>query len=178
MSIFTSGNHVEALIDGASYFRKLYDSINASRGGDSVCLSGWRLDYNQELIPGNPATTVENVLGDAHRRGVDLRVLLSDHLTQKNSSAYRGLKRIGVQCILDSRHPSLGSSHQKLVTGQVPPILESGGGLLRGRPIARSNIGPARQYFPVIGYFDLDTRQCQPHRIEAGVFQSVTGNNW
>jgi phosphatidylserine/phosphatidylglycerophosphate/cardiolipin synthase-like enzyme len=115
LSIYTSGNDVRALIDGASYFRMVHELISATTDQDVVCLASWRLDRGQELLPGDNTSRIEQVLNDAHRRGVNVRVLLSNHLTQRNSRICHYLRKAGVPVIRDSRHPRLGSAHQKLL---------------------------------------------------------------
>ncbi len=95
---------------------KIHDLINETTGGDYIFFAGWRLDRDQQLLGEETSSRVDTVLTNAHARGVDLRVMLSDHPTQKNAPIHRHLKGLGVQCIRDGRHPRFGSAHQKFAT--------------------------------------------------------------
>lgn len=117
LSLFTSGNLVEALIDGKSYMESIHNRILGCFGtNDYLFFAGWRLDLDQQLKKNDPDSLVPKVFTDAKGRGVDVRVLLSGHLIE-NTAAYkyfRGTEGHGIQCVLDNRLPSYGSHHQKL----------------------------------------------------------------
>lgn len=74
---YTSGNEVEALIDGEAYMNHLADRIAAMRGGDYFHLAGWRVNGAQRLraaAPGSP-TFIQDIYR-LIRIGVRMRVML------------------------------------------------------------------------------------------------------
>ncbi|MDP9418293.1 MAG: phospholipase, partial [Actinomycetota bacterium] len=113
------GNAVEPLIDGATYYRRLYDELCALEKGDRVFFTDWRGDGDEKLFDDGP--TVRDVLGDLARSGVEVRGLIwrshSDHLTfsaQENQQLGKELNEAGAEVLLDQRVRLFGAHHQKL----------------------------------------------------------------
>lgn len=76
--------------------------------------AGWQLDLGQRLLSGATTSQVETVFTSFHSRsGIDLRVMLSDHVRNGNKKAHKQFNELGIQCIRDARHPLYGSAHQK-----------------------------------------------------------------
>src|SRR5947208_8393609 len=71
---WTEGNSVEPLIDGAAYFRRLLDVLRSLRPGDWVHFTDWRGDWDERLD--GPGTQIGSVLGDAAKRGAEIRGLI------------------------------------------------------------------------------------------------------
>ena len=71
---WTDGNHVEALVHGATYFSRLAAELEPLGPGDLVCLADWRGDDDEKLTDDGP--TLATVLTGLARRGVDVRGLL------------------------------------------------------------------------------------------------------
>ncbi len=113
------GNLVEPLVDGAAYYRRLYDELCGLRAGDRVYFTDWRGDADERLLDDGP--TVRDVLCDLERSGVEVRGLIwrshSDYLTfsaQENQRLGRELNEAGAEVLLDQRVRLFGSHHQKL----------------------------------------------------------------
>jgi phosphatidylserine/phosphatidylglycerophosphate/cardiolipin synthase-like enzyme len=118
---WSTGNLVEPLIHGATYFPRLYDAIEAARSGDLVFFTDWQGDADQRLT-GEPGSEVVEVLGRADERGVDVRGLVwRSHLDQtgffasENRHLGEQLQRRGAEVLLDMRVRTGGSHHQKFV---------------------------------------------------------------
>lgn len=119
LSVWTSGNKVTPLIDGAPYMERLYRLIEATREKDYILLAGWQMNANQRLLLGDDASELLKTLARAQSRKVDVRVMLSNHVTsgtpsQPNREMYNGLTSKKIPVILDARHANLGSAHQKI----------------------------------------------------------------
>lgn len=117
---YTRGNHVEVLIDGASYFRRLLASLSALKTGDRVLFTDWRGDSDERLD--GPNTEVSRVLAEVARRGVDVRGLIwrshADrmHFSEKeNRRLVEHVNEAGGEVLLDERVHHAGSHHQKVV---------------------------------------------------------------
>jgi len=65
---WTTGNSVEALIDGAAYFGRLYQELRSAHRGDEIYLADFRGD-TEELLAGAD-TSVGAVLSDCARAGI------------------------------------------------------------------------------------------------------------
>lgn len=117
LSLFTSGNLVEALIDGKNYMDTLHVYILACKQNDYLFLAGWRLDSDQQLIKGDVDSKISNFFPEASGRGVAVRLLLSSHATTTNIPVHRYFRKAmfgkGIQSVLDQRIPTYGSHHQK-----------------------------------------------------------------
>jgi phosphatidylserine/phosphatidylglycerophosphate/cardiolipin synthase-like enzyme len=122
---FTTGNLVQPLVDGSSYFARLHTELNATEPGDQVYFLDFRGDLD-ELLDG-PGSAVGDVLGRAARRGVKVFGLLwrsqPKALRQSeegNAEFVREIDEDGGQVLLDARTRRAGSHHQKLVVIRHP----------------------------------------------------------
>lgn len=132
LSVFTSQNLVQPLVDGQEYMQALHDDIAATASGDFVHLTAWRLALTQDLIPtaahppGSPSR-VDNLFRAAATRGVRALVLIwkavaggvplpasgmASHIGE-NTAARNFFNSIGGRGVLDGRTPLFGSHHQK-----------------------------------------------------------------
>jgi phosphatidylserine/phosphatidylglycerophosphate/cardiolipin synthase-like enzyme len=118
---WTVGNRVENLIHGATYFRRLLDTIRELNAGDQLFFTDWRGDPDQ-LLDGTKESEIGTVLAAAARRGVSVKGLLwRSHADRLGFSAKEN-RHLGQQCnaaggevLLDQRVRLGGSHHQKLV---------------------------------------------------------------
>jgi Phosphatidylserine/phosphatidylglycerophosphate/cardiolipin synthases and related enzymes len=125
---WTSGNRVETLVHGASYFRRLLEAISGLVAGDQLFFTDWRSDPDQRLGDG-PETEIGAVLSAAAHRGVSVRGLLwRSHADRLGFSAKENrhlgilVNAAGGEVLLDQRVRVGGSHHQKLV------VIRHGGG--------------------------------------------------
>jgi phosphatidylserine/phosphatidylglycerophosphate/cardiolipin synthase-like enzyme len=117
---FTAGNRVEALVDGAEYFRRLLHELRTTVVGDQVYFLDFRGDLDERLD--GPGTEVGSVLSAAADRGVLVFGLLwRSHprwLHQSEEANAEFVRHVGDgdgQVLLDARTRRAGSHHQKLV---------------------------------------------------------------
>ena len=117
---WTVGNHVEPLIDGATYFARLVARSSALAAGDQVLFTDWRGDADERLGPNGPA--LGELLSQLAGRGVDVRGLLwRSHPKvfgfneEEASELARVVNEAGGTILLDARVRRGGSHHQKLV---------------------------------------------------------------
>jgi phosphatidylserine/phosphatidylglycerophosphate/cardiolipin synthase-like enzyme len=118
---WTTGNHVEPLVHGATYFARLLKEIRALGAGDQLYFTDWRGDPDQRL--GEDADTqVGQVLAAAARSGVMVRGLVwRSHLDRLGFSASENrhlgeqVNAAGGEVLLDQRVRLGGSHHQKMV---------------------------------------------------------------
>jgi phosphatidylserine/phosphatidylglycerophosphate/cardiolipin synthase-like enzyme len=122
---FTTGNLVEPLVDGSSYFARLHAELNATEPGDQVYFLDFRGDLD-ELLDG-PGSAVGDVLGRAAHRGVRVFGLLwrsqpkaLRQSEEANAEFVREIDEDGGQVLLDARTRRAGSHHQKLVVIRHP----------------------------------------------------------
>ncbi len=115
---WSEGNRVVPLIHGATYFRDLYEHLEATRPGDLVFFTDWQGDADQRLT-GEPGSEVVEVLGRADERGVDVRGLVwRSHravTASENRRLSLALQKRGAEVLVDMRIRMGGSHHQKLV---------------------------------------------------------------
>ena len=116
----TTGNLVEPLVHGATYFRRLHRDLVALQSGDEIYLASFRGD-SEELLDG-PGTEVGTVLAAAAERGVVLHGLIwrsqpeiLEQSEEANADLVRTLRDAGAEVALDARTRRGGSHHQKLV---------------------------------------------------------------
>ncbi len=117
---WSEGNRVEVLIDGATYFSRLYRVLCSLRPGDWVHFTDWEGDPDERLA--GPGTELATVLEDLAARGVHVRGLLwrshpaqVNFSEQQNLALTKGVNRAGGEVLLDERVRRGGSHHQKLV---------------------------------------------------------------
>jgi phosphatidylserine/phosphatidylglycerophosphate/cardiolipin synthase-like enzyme len=118
---WSDGNHVRPLIHGATYFRALYDALEATAAGDLVVFTDWQGDADERLT-GEPGSEVVEVLARADQRGVAVHGLVwRSHLDQtgffatENRHLGEQLQKRGAEVLLDMRVRAGGSHHQKFV---------------------------------------------------------------
>jgi phosphatidylserine/phosphatidylglycerophosphate/cardiolipin synthase-like enzyme len=118
---WSEGNLVRPLIHGSTYFRELYDAVEAAQDGDLVFFTDWQGDGDEQLI-GEPGSEVVEVLCRADERGVDVRGLVwRSHLDQtgffatENRHLGEQLQKRGAEVLLDMRVRTGGSHHQKFL---------------------------------------------------------------
>lgn len=122
---WTEGNLVEALVHGATYFRRLHEAFGGLDGGDFVHLCDWRGDGDERLD--GPGTDLATVLGGLERRGVEVRGMVwRSHPHQARFSEQEAIhlaqavNEAGGEVLLDERVRRAGSHHQKLVLLRHP----------------------------------------------------------
>ena len=122
---WSTGNSVQPLVHGATYFRELLDAVQAMQAGDLLLFTVWRGDRDQLLA--GPGTEVGSVFAAAARRGVDVRGLAWRSHSDRFQFSADGNRRLSAQimaaggeCLLDMRVRRLGSHHQKLVVLRHP----------------------------------------------------------
>lgn len=146
---WTRGNLVEPLVEGATYFARLYEVVSALGPGDLLLFTGWRADFDERL--GGPGTEVGEVLAAAAQRGVDVRGLLwrSHHdalgfFRREHRRFRRRVQAAGGQVILDQRARRAGSHHQKLVVVRHGAGHEGDVALVGGIDLAHSRHDDSR----------------------------------
>jgi phosphatidylserine/phosphatidylglycerophosphate/cardiolipin synthase-like enzyme len=118
---WTTGNRVETLVHGATYFQRLLEAIAELAAGDQVYFTDWRGDPDERLSEG-PGSEIGAVLCQAARRGVSVKGLLwRSHADRLGFSAKENrhlgvlVNEAGGEVLLDQRVRLGGSHHQKLV---------------------------------------------------------------
>jgi phosphatidylserine/phosphatidylglycerophosphate/cardiolipin synthase-like enzyme len=151
---WTEGNHVEVLIDGASYFARLHESLASLESGDAVHLTDWQGDADERLV--GAGTEVGELLADLARRSVDVRGLLwrshprQAHFSEQSDFNFvRMVNAAGAEMVLDERVRRGGSHHQKLVilerSGTSGDVAFVGGiDLCHGRHDDQQHLGDAQ----------------------------------
>ena len=117
---WTEGNHVEFLVDGATYFTQLERAMSTLGPDDQVRFTDWRSDGDESLT--DDGASVASLFARASRAGVDVRGLVwrshSDRFAfsaKQNRQMAREVNRAGGEVLLDERVRRGGSHHQKLV---------------------------------------------------------------
>lgn len=125
LRLYSTGNLVVPLVDGASYFSRLCDELGRTRAGDQVYFLDFRGDMDEQLD--GPGSEVGRVLADASERGVDVFGLLwrshpkwLKQSEETNAELVRHIGAHGGHVMLDARTRRAGSHHQKLVVIRHP----------------------------------------------------------
>ena len=120
LRLFSIGNLVVPLIDGAEYFPRLRTELGATVRGDAVYFLDFRGDFDERL--GGPGTEIGETLTAAARRGVQVFGLLwrsqpgwLGQSEETNADFAREIEANGGHVLLDARTRRAGSHHQKLV---------------------------------------------------------------
>jgi phosphatidylserine/phosphatidylglycerophosphate/cardiolipin synthase-like enzyme len=122
---WTDGNDVQVLVDGASYFSRLYETLCSLQAGDWVHFTDWRGDPDERLD--GEGTAVARVLADLAARDVHVRGLVwRSHPDQAHFSEQENLHLVetvneaGGEVLLDERVRRAGSHHQKMFVVRRP----------------------------------------------------------
>ncbi len=122
---WTGGNRVEALVDGATYFRRLREELRAATEGDQIYFVDWRGDPEQRLD--GPGTAVMVELGRAQSAGAEVVGLVwRSHLDRlrfsetENRNLAQAMQAMNAAVMLDMRVRRGGSHHQKFVVIRHP----------------------------------------------------------
>jgi len=85
---FTTGNHVEPIVDGQPYFTRLVPDLRAAKGGGTVGLAGWAFvkeafyDNTKvwSLLPEDNTTELVPLMHELRSGGADLRLLVNQFM--------------------------------------------------------------------------------------------------
>ena len=125
LRLYSTGNLVVPLVDGASYFSRLCDELGRTQAGDQVYFLDFRGDMHERLH--GPGSEVGRVLAEASERGVGVFGLLwrshpkwLKQSEEANAELVRHIGAHGGHVMLDARTRRAGSHHQKLVVIRHP----------------------------------------------------------
>jgi phosphatidylserine/phosphatidylglycerophosphate/cardiolipin synthase-like enzyme len=125
-SAWTTGNAVQPLVHGATYFDRLYRQLSGLGPGDSAWFLEWRGDPDEQLS--GSGTELAKVIAMAASRGVDIRGLIwrshpdqQKFSEQENAQLAKIANKHSGEILLDERVRRFGSHHQKMV------IIQHGG---------------------------------------------------
>jgi len=128
---WSTGNRVETLVHGVTYFRRLLLALRELGYGDHLYFTDWRGDPDERLDEGADSE-VGAVLAAAARRGVTVKGLVwRSHLDRLGFSATENrhlqeeVNSAGGEVLLDQRVRWGGSHHQKLIVVRHPGRPES-----------------------------------------------------
>lgn len=147
---YTTGNLVEPLVHGRTYFARLRRAVDELADGDELYLAAFRGDADALLEAGHE---VAEVLGRAARRGVRVWGLLwrsqpgpADQSEKENAELARRLQDDGAEVVLDARTRRGGAHHQKLVVcrGSSDVAFVGGIDLARSRNDDAEHLGDER----------------------------------
>jgi len=120
---WSTGNRVEILVHGASYFAALRMCVDRLGAGDTVLFTDWRGDPD-ELLDDSGAT-VGSLFCQAAKRGVEVNALVWRSHWDKLAFSAEENRRLGSEieeaggcCLLDMRVRLGGSHHQKFVVAR------------------------------------------------------------
>lgn len=120
LAAWSSGNRVEVLAHGGTYFAALAAELATVATGDTVLFAQWRGDPAQHVDDGG--ATIAEALAGAVRRGATLRGLIwRSHSEvmgfqgERNRIFSSEVEQAGGDVLLDQRTRALGSHHQKFV---------------------------------------------------------------
>jgi phosphatidylserine/phosphatidylglycerophosphate/cardiolipin synthase-like enzyme len=118
---WTTGNRVEVLVHGATYFARLFQVVEGLGQGDQLYFTDWKGDHDERLGD-SPGATVGACFAAAARRGVNVKGLLwrshgdlAGFSTRENRHLGDVVNAAGGEVLLDMRIRLVGSHHQKLV---------------------------------------------------------------
>jgi phosphatidylserine/phosphatidylglycerophosphate/cardiolipin synthase-like enzyme len=118
---WSTGNLVQTLVHGATYFGRLVEEVRGLGPGDQLYFTDWRGDPDQRLAT-DPDSEIGAVLAAAARGGVMVKGLLwRSHMDRLGFSAKENrhlgvvVNSAGGEVLLDQRVRLGGSHHQKLI---------------------------------------------------------------
>jgi len=141
MPRYTEGNKVTPLLDGLPTFREIIPAIKqAKTSAHALRMGNWFMDHKLALIPGDPNSSLKELLKAAAANGVQATAMLwqgtaNGHATNGKSSWFinhnlkdAGGQRVGFS-IMDGEYPARGSHHQKflVVNGAQGAVAFCGG---------------------------------------------------
>jgi phosphatidylserine/phosphatidylglycerophosphate/cardiolipin synthase-like enzyme len=125
---WSTGNRVDVLVHGSTYFARLLSVIESLGTGDTLLFTDWRGDPDERLDAAGP--TVAAALSDAAKRGAAVNGLVWRSHWDKLAFSAEENRRLGTDieeaggcCLLDMRVRLGGSHHQKFVVirhGEAP----------------------------------------------------------
>ncbi|UQX89021.1 phospholipase D family protein [Jatrophihabitans telluris] len=122
---WTTGNRVEPLVDGASYFARLHEALTAAGPEDQIYLVDFRGDTDERLD--GEGSEVGTVLARVAASGTKVFGLIwrsqpgwLDQSEGANAELVRTVSDSGGEVLLDSRTRRAGSHHQKYVVIRHP----------------------------------------------------------
>ena len=118
----SANNVVKPLIGVLAYYAAVAAMIRDTRDnlGDSIYIAGWTLDLSTP-IEGTSGKTLGQLLANAVKRGVEVRVLLDSSFNNGpgNSVIAAQIADFGGGAAVDNFRFIFGSQHQKLVVGRT-----------------------------------------------------------
>ena len=140
---WSEGNEVRALVDGATYFRRLCEELRAVREDDHVYFVDWRGDPEQRLD--GPGTAVLVELARARSAGAYVHGLVWrshwDRLrfsAEENRNLAQAMQAMNAPVDLDMRVRRGGSHHQKFVVIRHPGAPERDVAFVGGTDLGHS----------------------------------------
>ncbi|TMW64115.1 hypothetical protein Poli38472_014232 [Pythium oligandrum] len=126
LTVYSSGNHVEAFVSTDDYFERLLSDLEATNGpNDFIWIAGWSLNHKMPLAPRRSNyrdTTLKRVLERAVcQRQVQTRALIWANMLQRQENIVardwmNGLTGGSAVFLFDNRLPHhVSSHHQKFV---------------------------------------------------------------
>ena len=129
MPDWCTGNQIEPLIHGATYFDRLAAEVDEMRRGDYLFFTDWRGDPDERVRDDGP--TIAELFCHAAERGVVVKGLMwRSHLDklsyseEENRHLGDAIEAAGGEVLLDQRVRFGGSHHQKLVVLRHPGAAE------------------------------------------------------
>ncbi|HRI45173.1 MAG TPA: phosphatidylserine/phosphatidylglycerophosphate/cardiolipin synthase family protein [Fimbriimonadaceae bacterium] len=146
MGQIRAGSTVVHLIDGPSTFKAMVAAMETARTNQHyIYLLGWWLTHDFRMR-GLKGTTMADYLKAASDRGVEVRSMLSAHLTNETGPAVAWINNNldNGSAIHDNRHLNFGSHHQKIliVDGQDGLIAFVGGVDVNPDRLFMQGVGP------------------------------------
>ena len=136
------GNSAVGFVTGEGYYADLAAAIRSASGpGSFVELANWDIRVDFLLVPGDPASTLADLLTEASARGVVIRVLACKHqeypLWGGTFSGYDNRPAVEFvnalptgAAIHDNRYLNTGTHHQKIaVVGTAGTLTAWSGGM-------------------------------------------------
>lgn len=78
----------EPLLHGSDAYKKIVEAIRtADSASHYIYILGWMLDSNFEMVPGDPGSTLYNLLSRANEKGVEIRILIWNNFFYKDEIA-------------------------------------------------------------------------------------------
>ncbi len=117
MQAIRANCRAQFLIDGLDSFREMVAAIRTATSDQHyIYLLAWYLDDSFQMVPGDPASTVQILFSIASAAGVQIRMMLWDQWGRQNSAEVTRVNNLANgAAILDNRTLNYGSHHQKVL---------------------------------------------------------------